>query len=550
MAAKSSNGKELASGLIQQLNTAMGDRGVWEEHWEDVAKYVLPSYSRSFQSHGLNTPGEKRTEFMYDATAPLALTRFAAVMESILTPRNSRWHRVSPVQRELLKIKRVAEWFDAVTDILFQYRYAPKANYASQDHEGYMSLGAFGTGALFVDALVGRDKGLRYRSIHLAEVYFFENFQGIIDTAMRRFQLTARQAMQMPQWKDTLPSAVRKAYEKNPQQKFWFLHCVKPRHDYDPERMDAKGKVFASYYVAIDGEVLLSEGGYNTFPYPISRYVVGPGELYGRSPAMLALPAIKTLNEEKKTFLRQGHRQVDPVLLAHDDGVLDSFDLTPGKVNFGGVNADGKPLVHVLPTGNIAVNDAMMTEEKATINDAFLVSLFQILTETPEMTATEVLERTREKGALLSPTAGRQQSEKLGPQIDRELDVLAEQRLLPPMPPELIEAGGQYQVEYDSPLSRMQKAEEAAGLMRTVEFALSYMNVTQDPSPLDWIDMDEAMPAAAYINAMPAKWLRSREQVDEIRRGRQQAAATQQMVDAAPAAASIVKTLQGGGRGR
>jgi hypothetical protein len=196
------------------------------------------------------------------------------------------------------------------------------------------------------------------------------------------------------------------------------------------------------------------------------------------------------------------------------------------------------------------VNDAMMTEEKATINDAFLVSLFQILTETPEMTATEVLERTREKGALLSPTAGRQQSEKLGPQIDRELDVLAEQRLLPPMPPELIEAGGQYQVEYDSPLSRMQKAEEAAGLMRTVEFALSYMNVTQDPSPLDWIDMDEAMPAAAYINAMPAKWLRSREQVDEIRRGRQQAAATQQMVDAAPAAASIVKTLQGGGRGR
>ena len=35
------------------------------------------------------------------------------------------------------------------------------------------------------------------------------------------------------------------------------------------------------------------------------------------------------------------------------------------------------------------------------INDAFLVTLFQILTETPEMTATEVIERTREKGALL-----------------------------------------------------------------------------------------------------------------------------------------------------
>ena len=41
---------------------------------------------------------------------------------------------------------------------------------------------------------------------------------------------------------------------------------------------------------------MLDEGGYRTFPYAISRYVTAPGETYGRSPAMLALPSIKTLN--------------------------------------------------------------------------------------------------------------------------------------------------------------------------------------------------------------------------------------------------------------
>ena len=42
------------------------------------------------------------------------------------------------------------------------------------------------------------------------------------------------------------------------------------------------------------------------------------------------------------------------------------------------------------------------------------------------MTATEVLERAREKGALLAPTMGRQQSEALGPMIEREIDILVE----------------------------------------------------------------------------------------------------------------------------
>jgi hypothetical protein len=42
----------------------------------------------------------------------------------------------------------------------------------------------------------------------------------------------------------------------------------------------------------------------------------------------------------------------------------------------------------------------MMLEEQALIKDTFLVSIFQILSENPEMTATEVMERTREKGIL------------------------------------------------------------------------------------------------------------------------------------------------------
>ena len=144
---------------------------------------------------------------------------------------------------------------------------------------------------------------------------------------------------------------------------------------------------------------------------------------------------------------------------------------------------------------------------------------------------------------LLSPTMGRQQSEFLGPLIERELDVLAQQGLLPPMPPMLREAQGEYQIEYDSPLSRAQKAENAAGLFRTVDWLTQAINITQDPSPLDHINFDEAVPAIMDIQAVPTRWQNSVEKVKEIRDGRMKARADQQMVDAAPAMASVAKQM-------
>ncbi len=539
-----------AEQIIRRFEAAAGLRGNWESHWEEIARRVLPNYSNSFTSQGVTrTQGEKRTEDMVDATAALALPKFASVMESMLTPRTSRWHRLKPSDRSLLKNRNVRLWFEEVTDILFDYRYAPKANYASQAFECYQSLGAFGTGCMFIDRL--QEGGVRYRSIHLGEIHFLENHQGIVDTAFRKFPMTARQAVQkFNKPSDKLPDTIREAANSTSQpakaeQQFWFIHCVKPREDYSPGRKDFKGMPYTSEYVSCDAKVIVREEGYGSFPYPIGRYVQAPGELYGRSPAMLALPSIKVLNDEKKTVLKQGHRAVDPVLLAHDDGVMDTFSMLPGAFNAGGVNADGKLLVHTLPVGNLALAKEMMQEEAATIKDAFLLSLFQILLETPQMTATEVLERTREKGILLSPTMGRQQSEFLGPQIERELDVLAQQGLLPPMPQFLRDAGGQYKVEYDSPLSRAQKAENAAGLFRTVDWLAATVNITQDPSPFDWIDWDEAMPDVMDINAVPEKWRSSLEKVQAKREGRSQAQASQQAIEAAPAAAAMAKVAGG-----
>jgi hypothetical protein len=163
--------------------------------------------------------------------------------------------------------------------------------------------------------------------------------------------------------------------------------------------------------------------------------------------------------------------------------------------------------VQTLPTGQVQVTVEMMQEERELIKDAFLVSLFQILTESPQMTATEVIERTNEKGILLAPTVGRQQSEYLGPMIDRELSLLAEMRLLEPMPPAIREARGEYHVNYTSPLARAQRAQEVAGMSRTLEMTLNIVNTTQDPEPLDNFDFDTIVRDTATIQGVAESWM-------------------------------------------
>lgn len=525
--------REFAQMVLPRVN--------FESHWEEIAALIDPMSVGTFNSNNYVNAGEKKTDKQVDASGMMANSRFAAICDSLLTPRNMMWHGLAANDDYVMKDRDSRLWFEAVTKLLFKYRYNPLANFSSQNQSIYRNLGAYGTGAMFIDALdmsLGHGKGLRYKSLPMGQIYLRENHQGLIDGFFRVLKLTAYQAYQ--KWPDTFPDVLRAALKNGSQNLYMFVQRVCPRTGYDKERLDYKGKPYASTYISVEGKCVVQEGGYNSLPLAGTRYEQAAGEVYGRSPAMMVLPALKTLNAEKRVFLTQGHRAGSPVLLTSDDGIMD-FSMRPGAMNKGGVTSDGKPLVHALPTGDIQITKEMMQEEKVLINDAFLVTLFQILTETPQMSATEVIERTNEKGILLAPTVGRQQSEYLGPMIDRELDVLAELRLLPPMPGRLKEAQGEYQTVYTSPMSRAMRAQEAAGFMRTLEVANQVVSATGDPSYYDPFNFEVALPEIADINGVQFSWMSSPEQMADKKQKRAQAQARAEKVQAMPAEAAMMK---------
>lgn len=540
--AQDDRAEEIVTTRLQEFGQLNLWRSTTAAHWEEIAELIDPASRNTFYYGNYNWPGQKKTDRQVDATGMMALGRFSAILDSLLTPRNQLWHQLASDSSDVMQNRDARLWYEQATKILFQERYDAIANFTAANQQVYYSLGAYGTGGVFIDQAVDDwnrpVNKLRYKNIPIGEFFIRENHQGRVDSVIRWFKLTARQAYQ--KFGDNIPAMLLAAMEQKSENMYDFLHCVQPQTDYEEGAWGVKGMPYSSQYISIQGRALLSEGGYRSFPYAVGRYVQTPMETYGRSPAMQVLPALKTLNAEKATFLKVGHRAADPTLLTYDDGLVDPT-MKPGAINKGGMNADGKPLIGILPTGQIQVTKEMMDEERALINDAFLVTLFQILTESPQMTATEVIERTNEKGILIAPTVGRQQSEYLGPLIHRELDLLSRMQKLPPQPDIIKRAKGSYNVVYTSPLARAQRAQDVAGLQRTIQSVLEVVNATQDASPLDVFNFDVAVRETAMIQAVPERWLNDDKTISQKRQMRAKEADRQAQIAALPAQAAMIK---------
>lgn len=517
-----------AQTIVDRQTALEAARVNFDNWWQEVAYRVLPSEA-TFTTEAF--PGEKRTERLFDSTAADALDRFTAVMSDLSTPRTQIWNLLKTKDPALKDDDEVKEYLEEANRILYSLRYRPQANFDGQKNLGYKSVGAFGNSTLFVREDVGY--GPVYQHIPRRESYWACNEQGLVDLHHRKYQLEGRQALK--RFGDKLPERIRTLADKKPFEKFKFLHAVCPNEERLHGRVDYRGMPWASYYIALDSDrpEMLEEGGYTSWPFAIGRYTLGPGEVYARGPAMTCWPAILTLHEQKKTVLRAGQKEVDPPVLLTEEGALEPFNLRPGALNHGLVSDQGTALAVPFKTGaNIPLGLELMGLEKEAIENAFLVTIFKVLIENPQMTATQVLEIAQQKAILLAPVMSSQHSEDLGPLITRELDIASKMGVLPPMPQALREAGGEFDIEYTSPLARAMRAQDAVAIVRTLEVAPTAIAI--DPSSALVLDVPNMLREVAEINGVPARLVRDKKVVERMAAEQQEAEAAAQAVAAAP----------------
>jgi hypothetical protein len=527
---------EDANSLLSDFEYLWSKQANFRTLWNTTAQFVMPAWDNFI---GEWAEGLNRNTRIFDSTAIIANERFAAAMEAMLTPRSQVWHKLEADDESLRGVPAVEQYLDTVNKILFAARYHPEANFASQTDECYMSLGAFGNDLLFIDEVPGTC--LRYRSVPLSELVWSLNHQGMVDTVFRKFRYTAKQAIQ--HWgKDRVPQAVAQTYAKQKYAECEFLHCIRPNDEFTPFAYGDRGKRFESWYISIQDKSVLERGSYRTFPCAVGRYRMAPRESYGRGPATTCFPDVRTLNEIDKTTMRAAQKAVDPPIMLAEESVLQPFNQRSGAMNYGMLTDQGQPLaVPFESKSNFQVAKEYSEGKRQSVRDTFLNTLFQILVENPNMTATEALLRAQEKGELIAPAMGRQQSEFLGPCIHRELDVLGAAQQLPPPPMELLRSGRGLRITYTSPLARALRAEEGTAIMNTVADLAQMANL--DKSVLMLMDFHDAGREMALIRGCPPKLIRSEDQVQALLQQATQQQQDQQAAAGAPQVAMGVKNL-------
>ena len=496
---------DLTKKLLTRFGRLKGQRQNWETHWQEVADYMMP---RKADVTKRRSKGDKRTELIFDSTPLQAVELLAASLHGMLTNPSTPWFSLKFKDEQLQDDDEAKMWLEGATNTL--YSVFNQSNFQQEIFELYHDLITFGTAAMFIEE--DDDDTLKFSTRHINEIFIAENEKGRIDTIFRRFKISARAAIR--QFGD-VSTAISKVNQRSGYDEVNIIHAVYPRNEYNPDKQDKQNMPFESVYYEEGSLDQLSVSGFKEFPFVVPRYLKASHEIYGRSPAMTALPDVKMLNEMAKTTIKAAQKQVDPPLLVPDDGFILPVRTVPGGLNFyrSGTRDRIEPL-------NIGANNPlglnMENQRRDAIRNTFYVNQL-MLQQGPQMTATEVIQRNEEKMRLLGPVLGRLQSELLKPLIDRAFAILFRKDMFAQAPDFL--SGTDVEIEYVSPLAKAQKSSELQSIMRGIEIMGSLANIAP---VFDFVDFDKLIKHLVDIVGVPKKVLKTSAQVNAERQQKQQ----------------------------
>jgi hypothetical protein len=497
------------------------ERGVWDEHYREVATYFQPLRKDIYEEPA---KGNKRHQEVFDNTGIQSNEMLAAALQSMLTNPSMVWFELTTGDEKLDDKDTVRQYLQDET--LNLHNILNGTNFNTEVHQMYLDLCSFGTAPMSI--LEDEKTVVRFSTKHIKNVRVLENHKGVVDQLFCEYKASASQLVE-EFGEEALPKEVMDAFNKDEAKEFCVIHASYPSQAYKgKDSRGGKGKFlpFVSQYVLkLEKPIDIKVGGFRSFPYVVPRWTKAAGEVYGRSPAMNALPDMKTLNKMTETLMIAAQKTVDPPLQLPDDGFILPIITRPGGLNFRRPGGPDQRIEPLFPPSRIDFGQDLLQDRRLRIEKSFFVDQLR-MREGPQKTATEVLQITEENNRLLGPVLGRMQSEYLRPLIDRVYDIAAEQGKVLEAPEEL--AGRRIEVKYASMIARVQRVSEAQNVMRTFETVAPFIGL--DQSVADIFDGEEIARIVARGFNFPQRGIRNKKDIEAIRKARAQA--QQEMVEA------------------
>ena len=418
-----------------------------------------------------------------------------------------------------------------------------RSNFYNAMHTLYGELGTFGTA--FVFELADPQNGFRFVPLCAGEYALDCDAARKVDTVFRRSAMTLRQIVQAfgPA---ALPETLREAARRNPDDRRNVIQAVYRREGSQQGQLDPARMPVASVHwlEGRDGNRhALKVSGFRSFPGFGPRWDVAGNDVYGRSPAMDALPDCRMLQQMGVTTLKAIHKAVDPPMSVAAGLRSVGLDLTPGGVNYvdsapGQSPQAATPLLQINPdlgTARKAMESVQDQIRKGLYNDLFKL----ILEGRSGVTASEIAAREEEKLILVGPVLERLHDELFIPLMDRTFECMRDLDMLPPCPPEL--AGRRLRVEFVSLLAQAQKL---VGINAADQYlALTLKASAAWPEALDTLNVDHLLDNYAESLGLPVNLTRSSEERQQLRAARAEAAQAQTLTEAVQKGVGMVREL-------
>jgi hypothetical protein len=551
--------KDLREKLEQNRTGLAAHRKPWEAGNEEVARFTLRFLSpyvsgqsgrtrqqgNGRQGNGPNgSTGGMANNRLFNSQALRSHRVLSNGMSSGMSSPSQQWFKYES-DTETNSYQSVKEWLDTCTTVVTDFLASTNIYQAMQS--GYKENALYGSEAgLFVphwkygavaypltwgEYWIGGDDGMR------------------IDTLYRHAPMTVGQAVSRF-GKDKLSQKVRDAYDKNKIQDIVpIMHAIEPNEERLYGKIDKTNKPFRSIYWeagedSVKGDAgILSFEGFDRKPFYTPRWETEGLNAYGTGPGFDVLPDARKIQLQEMRLQAAMDYLTRPALSAPVGSMESGQGLIPGSINFSAATDMGsrpQPIWEMNPQSvTVIANDIDQRTSRA-ISEGYYEPLFMAITQMQGVqprNIEEIARRHEEQLSQLGPVVDRVQVEKLSVIVMQAFDMCAKLGMLPPVPDEL--QGREIKIKFTSVLAQAQRMIGLAGIERAVGFAGNLAGSV--PTILDNIDFDDLVREYWERVGVPAKTLRSIDDVQSDRQARAQQEQSERMAAMAPALKDVAQ---------
>jgi hypothetical protein len=486
----------------------------WMTVHKEIADYIAIGKGR-FISQGEQANQKTRAaQKVINPAAPKALHVAGAGIHGGLSSPAKLWYQLRFGDEDMNKFKTYREWLDQCEKILFAA--FKESLFYKTVHSVYEEIAGFCTGSMFMDEKIvkGRPNGFTFYGCTAGDYRFSVGSDNLTKQWYRKYRQMACSVVS-DFGEDNISDKVKNLLRTNPYEWVDIVHVVEQNPDHDEDKVDSK-PITSVYFEAKENDRRLSEKGYYEMPAVTPRWQALSNEAYGWGPGLDALGLSKAIQVQEIQKMMGGDLVARPPMGVPPSMRDRMLDLSPGAKNVWDQN-EGKPerLVDIDLNGlTYYSND--IKENEARIKEMFFNDLFLSLTNAASegyKNIPHILAMNEEKMLMVGPTIEGLEYELLDPIVTRGFNILMRQGKFP-NPPDGLE-NAEYHIEYISVLAQAQKLINNQSLQAYLGTAERVAGV--DEGTIIKTDWDKFLDEVGENVSLPAKILRSEDEVKDIR---------------------------------